>query len=71
MSLKVTNVLKRFRFSDVSVWLKQVHLAKDLLKMNDLAVDIFLFLDGTAFAAVHSNCFVQTFRGIKFENCLK
>ena len=51
MSLKVTDVLNRFNGDgDVSVWLKQVHLAKSLLKLNNLAVVIPLFLDGPAFA---------------------
>ena len=35
---------------DVSVWLKQAHLAKSLLKLKNLAVVIPLFLDGPAFA---------------------
>ena len=51
MSLKVTDVLNRFNGDgNVSVWLKQAHLAKSLLKLNDLAVVIPLFLDGPAFA---------------------
>ena len=51
MSLKVTDVLNRFNGDgDVSVWLKQAHLAKSLLKLKDLAVVIPLFLDGPAFA---------------------
>jgi len=51
MSLKVTDVLNRFNGNgDVSVWLKQAHLAKSLLKLKDLAVVIPLFLDGPAFA---------------------
>ena len=46
MSLKVTNVLNRFNGDgDVSVWLKQAHLVKNLLKLKDLAVVIPLFLD--------------------------
>ena len=50
MSLKVTNVLNRYRGEgDVSVWLKQAQLAKSLLKLKDLAVVIPLFLDGPAF----------------------
>ena len=49
--MKVTDVLSRFRGdSDVSVWLKQAHLAESLLKLEDLAVVIPLFLDGPAFA---------------------
>ena len=38
---------------DVSAWLKQAHLAKELLKLNDLAVLTYSFvsrLDGPAFA---------------------
>ena len=51
MSLKVTDVLNRYRGEgDVSVWLKQAQLAKSLLKLKDLAVVIPLFLDGPAFA---------------------
>ena len=51
MSLKVTDVLNRFNGDgDVSIWLKQAHLAKSLLKLKDLAVVILLFLDGPAFA---------------------
>ena len=51
MSLKVTDVLNRFNGDgDVSIWLKQAHLAKSLLKLKDLAVVIPLFLDGPAFA---------------------
>ena len=51
MSLKVTDVLSRYGgCNDVSVWLKQAHLAKELLKLEDLAVVIPLFLDGPAFA---------------------
>ena len=51
MSLKVTDVLNRFNGNgDVSVWLKQAHLAKSPLKLKDLAVVIPLFLDGHAFA---------------------
>ena len=36
--------------SHCSVWLKQAHLAKSLLKLKDLAIVIPLFLDGPAFA---------------------
>ena len=51
MSLKVTDILNRFRGdSDVSVWHKQAHLAKELLKLDDSAVVIPLFLNGPAFA---------------------
>ena len=51
MSLKITDVLSRFgKESDVSIWISQAHLAKDLLKLEDLAVIIPLFLDGSAFA---------------------
>ena len=51
MSLKVTDVLNQFNGDgDVSVWLKQAHLAKHLLKLKDLAVVIPLFLDGPAIA---------------------
>lgn len=51
MSMKVTDVLSRFGgCGDVTVWLKQAHLAKELLKLEDLAVVIPLFLDGPAFA---------------------
>ena len=51
MSLKITDVLSRFGGeSDVSIWIRQAHLAKDLLKLDDLAVIIPLFLDGSAFA---------------------
>ena len=51
MSLKITDVLSRFgKEPDVSIWISQAHLAKDLLKLEDLAVIIPLFLDGFAFA---------------------
>ena len=51
MSLKVTDVLNRFNGDgDVSVWLKQAHLAKSLLKLKNLAVVIPLFLNSPAFA---------------------
>ena len=53
MSLKVTDVLNRFTGDgDVSVWLKQAHLAKSLLNLKDLEVVIPLFLDGPAFAVM-------------------
>ena len=51
MSLRVTDALnKHSGDGDVTVWLKQAHLAKSLLKSKDLAVVIPLFLDGPAFA---------------------
>ena len=51
MSLRVTDVLNKYSGDgDVTVWLKQAHLAKNLLKLKDLAVVIPLFLDGPAFA---------------------
>ena len=51
MNLRVTDVLNKFSGDgDVTVWLKQAHLAKSLLKLKDLAVVIPLFLDGPAFA---------------------
>ena len=53
MSLKVTDVLNRYRGEgDVSVWLKQAQLAKSLLKLKELAEVIPLFLDGPAFAVI-------------------
>ena len=51
MSLKITDVLNRFSGdTDVSIRLRQAQLTKDLLKLEDLAVMIPLFLDGPAFA---------------------
>ena len=51
MSLRVTDVLNKYSGDgDMTVWLKQAHLAKSLLKLKDLAVVIPLFLDGPAFA---------------------
>ena len=51
MSLRVTDVLNKYSGDgDVTVWLKQAHLAWSLLKLKDLAVVIPLFLDGPAFA---------------------
>ena len=51
MSLKVTDVLNRCNGDgDVSIWLKQGHLAKSLLELKNLAVVISSFLDGSAFA---------------------
>ena len=50
MSLKITDVLSRFGGeSDGSIWIRQAYLAKDLLKLDDLAVIIPLFLDLSAF----------------------
>ena len=43
MSLKVTDVLNRFNgVGDVSVCLKQAHLAKSLLKSKDLFTFIYI-----------------------------
>ena len=51
MGLKVTDILNQFNGdSDVSIWLKQAHLTKSLLKLKDLAVVIPLFLDDPTFA---------------------
>ena len=51
MSLRVTDVLNKYSGDgDVTVRLKQAHLAKSLLKLKELAVVIPLFLDSPAFA---------------------
>ena len=51
MSLRVTDILNKYSGDGgVTVWLKQAHLAKSLLKLKDLAVIIPLFLGGPAFA---------------------
>ena len=51
MSLKISDAIPRFDGSgDVSAWIKQTHLAKRLLKLEDLAVVTPLLLSGDALA---------------------
>ncbi|QQP53452.1 Uncharacterized protein FKW44_005946 [Caligus rogercresseyi] len=50
-TLKIRDVIPKFGgSSDVSVWIKQVDIAKDLLGLDDLSRIIPLFLEGNAFA---------------------
>lgn len=49
-NLKITDVLPRYNgLSDISTWLKQAELAKDMLKLDSLVTVIPMFLDKDAF----------------------
>ena len=72
MSLRVTDVLDKYSGDgNVTVWLKQAHLAKSLLKLKDLAVVIPPFLDGPAFAVYGQLSDTEKQDAYKIEGALK